>query len=1712
MIHVLDFNDNIIDFISDKNNYITQATMTRDTVEENDTYDFVIDSDRAFNLRERNRIIVQDRNGVYREYIIVNTVDDIDDLTTVQCNASYVEDLTTAKPYKPGGFTKYTTTQALDDITKDTGWETSDETEYGGVRSSSWTSYQTRYEVARQMRITYSMELDFYIVLSSNSVAHRYVALKEKNAMFKGKEIVYGKDLLTMTRTVDISEIHTALYAIGPEDEEGKRTEIVVTDDEAQEQFGLQGRYIWGVYEPESDDATMTEARLTTLARTQLNKDKQAAVSYEITSLDLSQQYPHEQISLGDTVRIKDTEFNSPLYVEAEVVGEVYDNIANVSTFTFGNVKEYKADELRKDLYDRISDIQKKMNDNISNVNTIVSDVVAGQLEYFERKIIKSDTAPESPVNDMLWYDTSNPEVAVLRRYWNGEWVEETANDVEKIGGITREKALYSELTNTFTNLSVQHAKLQSDVYEVVTNEYLVDDDLKAAVNNAYNETTKVFDNIKTNLDSMKPETATIGKLVDTQALFLKYRERMQALYKTIENAKIAIDKRFKLLQSQYTDEKFNNAMEQVAATLPNGVWDSTNMQLISDIPNQQQLEDLRTSIQAYTDGNLSDLKDLLTQSIDSKINVAKDEISASVTSLKNEIDGIEIGGVNLLRNYTSEFKQLISPIITTTKEFMYTGWGSNLYEDVYLNERLMPNESYTISYDVEIVELSDMQLAANGCGIILFDRTTQDYAMRSRKIMPREIGYKEHIKETFVMKQGAYDLIAYSNLLSSDGSTSTRPFENDKIKISNLKLEKGTVATDWTPAPEDNEYKIAQAQQQATDAAKAYADAQDNLKAVETQAYADGIVDEVEQRAIDDATKKMNEAKVYAEQKATDAKNAAITESDRLSQEAEQAAKSYADAQDELQQVEAQAYADGVVDAEEQRAIQDATDKLNTAKTYAETKATEAKNAAITDAANKLKPITTRVTTTESNIKVLQDGLKLTATKTEVEQTLNDKLIPIQNQVNEQKATLDVLPSQIASKVSQSDYTTDQNNVVSRLNSADTERVQLANQISDRVTLQEYNDMKIGTRNLLLNSLSRNNFTNSIAYSNVRYTITKPLEVGKTYTFICNFSVDGNLIDGQTTIRPYTPNGNPYTVDIVKGKIKHSFVATVASTEMIFYKDVAGIESERKNVLASNAMLVEGNKIGDYEQAPEDTEQRLTTMQTSIDQNGTDINARATKEEFNASHKTLSKVVSDLTVNTTTGITLSYDENGVIQSSTVGPDGIKIRGDKVDIAVNKEFQVLAGNVDNKVGKTEIINRLNLSPEGLDINVNKIGIRGGDATNYINIKDNDILSYGKFERSWAGEKDTANLELGISNGRVMVRNQTTGYRLYLTERGLSTMMDGFSDDTSGTLEFHSKRFNETSRGITMHSTYGAVAMLSEQSRAYVRANLTTNIESYGYGVYVRPFVNTRPGINEFNFYIKDNDSAGETDGCILFGEVSDDKGLAGSGLRFKKAGVRGQDDMESIIYATDNGGNINKGSFQANKFYGDLQSRSGYLYLQADDRVRVTDYKGYNSGNPTYVDLQCQHILSNTIRTGVSKDFYIGVSTNELRVTNNLFYNGGDTGYKPVRASAFNTASRLEYKKDITKWNYDALNVISNELQLYQYKLKDETDAAKGLNQRGVIIGDGYETPPEFIHGDGVNLYEMISWSLRAIQQLNDITEKQNEKIEQLEAKINGTK
>ena len=1954
-IHVLDFNDNIIDFISQSDGALLNVEMSMNVEEKTETFDFTIENTRAEKLRECNRIIAQDNNGIFREFIIIHIIDNFDGTTEIECNASYLEDLKTAKPIKPGKFEAHTTTQALLKTLADTGWEVSDDTEYGGNRTTSWTSHTNPFDLIYMLCTTYSMVPEFYIELSAHSVEHRYVSIAKPKNLFKGKEITKGKDLTGMTRTIDLSEVKTALLAVGPEKEDGSRIETVITDDEAQQIFGLPNRYIWDVYEPESNDENMTLKRLTTLAKTELNKRNQAAISYEVSSLDIHKYYSDVTVHLRDIVRVKDRDFRPPLYIEAEVIGIKYNWLADESEFTFGNVIEYEETKLREFFNKRLDEITKKLNDSISNVNTIVSDVVAGEMEYYERKIFKGAEPPENPQNDTLWYDTSNPDVAVLRRYWDGKWITQTADDVEKIGGLRREQVMYRDLNNSFINLTIQHSKLQNDMYDVLNNEYLVDDDLKANLNQALSDVDSVYQNIKTNLDSMDEDTATIGKLVDTQTLFTVYREKLQTLYKYVTEAKISIDKRLKLLQSQYTDRKFNDAMDKIAQTLPNGRWDSENQQLYADIPNRTDVDKVRQTLQEYTDGQINNLSNILGKEIDSKINTTKSEISTNIRSIERKIDGIEVGGRNLfiqdasyyndeaLYGYRKLSDTKTKKVITIKKKDSSVDI-TGIYFGLSVNGKdNSGGYRWEISNGELLRELDNDSSLENYYYISYFPNKAETLEKLSKRfdikiengtvpttytLAPEDLQNEIVVKSQEISKAQA-DAAATRAQAYADSKITNEEQARVKQADANLQLlqqQQQSLKNEMAAYADNIVNKEERARIDADKAKEEELQAEINLAKTQANAYADNKITAEEERAIKDAQDKFEEAKKHAEEKAAQAQSLAneyakaaqenaknytdnkvnnlsvgsrnllegsaeikkdfndemsglkqffrvdITsahsklelgdfvtvsfdvemeqgnilrvydtnvnydfivgmntfenignkkqrlsftkkliatnkESDRWildfynkgdtddkytisnikiekgtiatdwtpspedfqsqiqqsQKDAEEAAKAYADSQDELKQTEAKAYADGIVSAEEERAIQDAIAKRDEAKKYADQKAKEAQEAANQNTSNVIKPITTRVKKNETNISELDKQISLMAKSDDVAQKLKDvdgRLTPLETDVKSNKATLNILPTQIDSKVSKQDYTLDKNNIVQRLDNADSQRQQLSNEITDKVTLTKFesgiteaknytdnikketenytdnqiNNLDIGSENLLLDSERRSDGSSGEGFSYMRYYLSHPLEAGKIYTLKANIVTTDERQSGKIEVFPYSPSGIRDTVDIKDGKIIYTFIAQAESTQFLIYKDVAGQSNVDLNVTIEKAILVEGDKVTGWSPANQDVKKdiqqaeanaksytdkykqsndiAMTKLETSVSQLDGEVSIKVDEQKFNASQKVLSKVLTEIAA-TTSGINLSYDNNSVIQSIAVDNSGVKLRGDKVDITVNKDFNLMTSNLNNKVGKNEIINQINLSKEGLNIDVNKVALRGGNNINYTYLSQDKFEMAGVFQRTWQGDTQKDNVYMRAQNGLLRFRNNSRDRSIYYSDFGISTFIDGDTDGASGTIQFFDYNYSPSKsvRGITINSAGGAVALNSERNRIVLDAGSTTNIESKQASIYLRPFKETRVGTNEFRFWTKLASTENETDGVLSYGAVTElpDGTLPGNSmgasLRFEKNPRGG-----STIYATNVNGDIGTGSFYAYALYGDWITKNTNLYAEVGNELRITNLQGYNGGKPNYMNLR-----ASTIRTTSSYAFenhsggdtYFGVGGGELRVTNNNHYNDGNTSYKDIRFGKWYAMSSEKFKYDIKEWNYNVLDAYRNDLKLYSYKYKTEKDSKYIRNHHGVIIER--EMPIEWRHGDGFDGNEVMFWNAKAIQELVRKIDEQDKKINELEKKIN---
>ena len=915
MIHVLNFEDKIIDYISKRDSSIVTAEHSQNIEEDTETFELTLHSDKAENLRRRVKLVVEMLDGTYREFFVSEIEDNVvEKETTLTCVASYLEDLSKAKPIPPQAITKQTLIEMLDFGLRGTGWDRGN-VDYMGEKSRSWTAYATPYEYLKMLRTTFGHEYRFVIEIEGRKVKRRRVDCVKPEPLFNGREIVYGKDLLGMTRSIDMSEVVTAYIGLGPEKDNGEREVVEVVDDEVQESFDLPENYLWGIYEPESEDQDMTKERLTTLTRTALNKAKSRVFSYEVTSLDVKKQFGHELVQIGDIVRIKNRDFKPPIYADGRVIEINSDLLAGRQTYKLGQIKEYDENKLRAYFNSIKSLLTKKVNDDINNMNTIVIDNIQS-LEIFERKITKGSEPPLNPVENQLWYDTSNPDVAILREYVNGQWINATAEDVQDIGGFTREQTIYNDLDNTMDNLLAQHTQLQTLYDNLYNSEYLVDDALKQDYKDIYDDLNAQFLIAKNLFDSLDLEHATIGKLMDVQAAIVEYRNKLQAFYLISQQVDKSISERIKLLQSQYTDEKYNEAMKRVAETFgikqdENGAFigppetiaemvdalRTETKEEISTLLKRAEYETDRNGIVERLNTSDSERKQLSNE-INDRVTITEynSGMELKTNEINTAVNNIKIGGVNMLdgtKNFTSPFN---TPNIQKYGEVINGELTSLDYDSVnnrlmwatfYTNIPVQPNTDYTISYDAKTKDGIAQGVVYTPITRLQDDGT--DFSPRQYLVTAQT--YKNTTNEfqrySFTFNAGASKRIKL---------TFTSKDVNSLTNIKKVKLEIGNKATPYEQSPNDISNAITKARSDAEVSAKAYADAQDKLRNTELQAYADGIVDAEEQRAINDAQQKLVEAKADAQAKADTAESLAKQHADTQSAVAETNAKAYAE------------------------------------------------------------------------------------------------------------------------------------------------------------------------------------------------------------------------------------------------------------------------------------------------------------------------------------------------------------------------------------------------------------------------------------------------------------------------------------------------------------------------------------------------------------------------------------------------------------------------------------------------------------------------------------------------------------------------------------------------------------------------------------------------------------------------------------------------
>ncbi|RNC96263.1 phage tail spike protein [Lysinibacillus halotolerans] len=338
-----------------------------------ETYDFTTFADKKYSefLTDRNRIVIPDEDNNFIELIIENSREYRSNnalYTQVYTTASYLQ-LKKAKVIEPQTFKDQTVSTIMAHTLAGTEFQAGI-LEGVGTKTFVVEDYTNPYAFINTIANEFSLEKRFRIVVNNNKVVARYVDLLKREGEWRGREVEFGKDLIGIDRKEDNSNIVTALLGIGPEKEDGTRLTVLVTDDEALQRWGRPDpdtgklMHLIEPYEPTSSNSDMTLEELTQYTRTELNKRINTIVEYsgEVADLEHIPGLENKKIRFGDTIKIKDTKFNPPLYLEARV-HTMNRSLSDKSQkkVTLGDYIEFTEEDVKAIVKSLQSEINKKL-------------------------------------------------------------------------------------------------------------------------------------------------------------------------------------------------------------------------------------------------------------------------------------------------------------------------------------------------------------------------------------------------------------------------------------------------------------------------------------------------------------------------------------------------------------------------------------------------------------------------------------------------------------------------------------------------------------------------------------------------------------------------------------------------------------------------------------------------------------------------------------------------------------------------------------------------------------------------------------------------------------------------------------------------------------------------------------------------------------------------------------------------------------------------------------------------------------------------------------------------------------------------------------------------------------------------------------------------------------------------------------------------------
>jgi phage minor structural protein len=253
--------------------------------------------------------------------------------------------------------------QLLTTILENTGWNVGMvDIALSDTHTIEITEYTNVYKALQDYAIgTFGAELRFRVDIQGNRIVAKYIDVFAQRGRTTKHRFEYGVNMTNVKKTVDTSELCTALIGVGNSNitfksvsaDDKPLNQDFIIDQDAYDRWNNKGSHITGVYKAETDSPD----ELLYLTRKELKRRSEPKITYEMDVELLG-----SDVRLGDEVFVIDTDFVPNMLLSARV-SVLEKSKTGETTCKLANFKE-----VRSNITSDVRDLANQLQGEIENI------------------------------------------------------------------------------------------------------------------------------------------------------------------------------------------------------------------------------------------------------------------------------------------------------------------------------------------------------------------------------------------------------------------------------------------------------------------------------------------------------------------------------------------------------------------------------------------------------------------------------------------------------------------------------------------------------------------------------------------------------------------------------------------------------------------------------------------------------------------------------------------------------------------------------------------------------------------------------------------------------------------------------------------------------------------------------------------------------------------------------------------------------------------------------------------------------------------------------------------------------------------------------------------------------------------------------------------------------------------------------------------------